>query len=292
MKVSMWNQPMGHPTVWLPLITWSQAGKQAVSFFHLQESLASQWPKLLWLAIFLLHICSLLLGPSVMDGQHPIRHHEPCVRSYPSAHGHFFDVWFSLNPVFAGLQIPEYWYHDYLLLSLGPCRAACKWGQGWWNWSVPCESQGLWSWRLPHTGGEGRCELPCMWMDTDYFPTLQCSSKSICVFLISTYTDGAPPESSAWFCQWLSDAVADFRVQKSMLAGLHFTVFGLGNSVYGENYNIAGKGLFEWLGKLSATVVYPLGLGDQNVPQSTHGGEHCNWTVNVPFFDWSTVEPL
>ena len=107
------------------------------------------------------------------------------------------------------------------------------------------------------------------------FPTLQCSSKSICVFLVSTYTDGAPPESFAWFCQWLSDAVADFRVQKSMLAGLHFTVFGLGNSVYGENYNIVGKSLFEWLGKLSATVVYPLGLGDQNVPQSTHGGKPC-----------------
>ena len=88
------------------------------------------------------------------------------------------------------------------------------------------------------------------------------------MFLVSTYTDGTPPESSAWFCQWLSDAVADFRVQKSMLAGLHFTVFGLGNSVYGENYNIVGKSLFEWLGKLSATVVYPLGLGDQNGPQS------------------------
>jgi len=92
------------------------------------------------------------------------------------------------------------------------------------------------------------------------------------VFLISTYTDGAPPESSAWFCQWLSDAVADFRVQKSMLTGLHYTVFGLGNSAYGEHYNMAGRRLFEWLGKLSATAVYPLVLGDQNVAQSTHGG--------------------
>lgn len=211
-----------------------------------------------------------------MDTQHSIRNHEPCMSSYPSVHGHFSDLWFSLDPGVASLQTPEYWYH--LLLSLGPCRTAYKRGQGWWSWSVPCESQGVWSWGLPHTRGERKYELPHMWMDIRAdvsFPTLQCSSRTICVFLVSTYTDGTPPESSAWFCQWLSDAVADFWVQKSMLAGLHFTVFGLGNSVYGENYNIVGKSLFEWLGKLSATVVYPLGLGDQNVPQSTHGGEPC-----------------
>ena len=92
------------------------------------------------------------------------------------------------------------------------------------------------------------------------------------VFLLSTYTDGAPPESAAWFCQWLREAKDDFRVQKSLLSGLHFSAFGLGNSLYNENYNRAVKDLLDGLRKLSATSVYPLGLGDQNVAQSIHGG--------------------
>ena len=92
------------------------------------------------------------------------------------------------------------------------------------------------------------------------------------VFLLSTYTDGSPPESSSWFCQWLSEAKDDFRVHKSLLSGLHFSAFGLGNSLYGENYNKAVKELVDGLKKLSAISVYTLGLGDQNVAESTHGG--------------------
>eukprot|EP00731_Ephydatia_muelleri_P023224 Em0015g807a len=98
------------------------------------------------------------------------------------------------------------------------------------------------------------------------------SSCSICVFIISTYTDGSPPESANWFCQWLSDTACDFRVPKTFLSGLHYTVFGLGDSLYGENYNKVGKGVFEWLEQRSAIPVFPLGLGDQNVAESKNGG--------------------
>ena len=66
--------------------------------------------------------------------------------------------------------------------------------------------------------------------------------------------------------------VLGYRVQKSMLRGLHYAVFGLGNSLYGEHYNSVGKNLFGWLGQLSGTAVCPLGEGDQNVVQSKHGG--------------------
>ena len=95
---------------------------------------------------------------------------------------------------------------------------------------------------------------------------------SVTVFLISTYTDGLPPDSAQWFCQWLQEAVDDFRVQKSLLAHLKFAVFGSGNSLYAQNYNAAAKNLFDWLGKLSASPVCALGLGDQNVSQSPNGG--------------------
>lgn len=96
------------------------------------------------------------------------------------------------------------------------------------------------------------------------------------MFLISTYTEGTPPEGCAWFCQWVSDTVSDFRVQKSMLSGLRYTVFGLGNSLYGEHYNTSGRNLFNWLGQLSGKAVYPLGLGDQNVAASAHGGTYSS----------------
>lgn len=91
--------------------------------------------------------------------------------------------------------------------------------------------------------------------------------------MVSTYTDGTPPESAKWFCQWLSEAVDDFRVHKSLLSGLQYAVFGLGNSLYSEHYNTVAKNLSDGLSRLSGTSVYSLGLGDQNVAQSVHGGK-------------------
>ena len=102
---------------------------------------------------------------------------------------------------------------------------------------------------------------------------LQCSGPStISVFILSTYTDGKPPEPAEWFCRWVQEAVDDFRVQKSLLAKVKFTVFALGHSLYDTNYCLAGKNLFVWLSRLSGRPVYPLGLGDQNVSQSVNGG--------------------
>ena len=104
-------------------------------------------------------------------------------------------------------------------------------------------------------------------------PSFQCvADDTVCVFILSTYTDGAPPETASWFCRWLEEAKDDFRVNKALLSGLHFSAFGLGDSLYGENYNRAAKEFVEGLKKLSAVCVHPLGLGDQNVAQSTHSG--------------------
>lgn len=106
------------------------------------------------------------------------------------------------------------------------------------------------------------------------------------MFIVSTYTEGTLPESAKWFCQWLSEAVDDFRVSKSLLSGLRFTVFGLGNSLYTQHYNTVAKNLFDWLSGLSGTSVYSLGLGDQNVAQSDHGGK-CG-LVN----EWRSLCPV
>ena len=59
----------------------------------------------------------------------------------------------------------------------------------------------------------------------------------MCLLVMATYTDGQPTDDAAWFIKWLGEAVRDFRVQKTLLNGMHYAVFGLGNSLYETNYN-------------------------------------------------------
>ena len=61
-------------------------------------------------------------------------------------------------------------------------------------------------------------------------------SDTLYAFIVSTYTDGHAPPSFSWFCEWLEDTAHDFRVQKSMLQAMKYTVLGLGNSLYADNF--------------------------------------------------------
>ena len=61
------------------------------------------------------------------------------------------------------------------------------------------------------------------------------------MFIISTYIEGQPPENARWFYKWLQEGVDDFRVPKTLLKGVRYTVFGLGNSLYQEHYNEVGN---------------------------------------------------
>ena len=65
---------------------------------------------------------------------------------------------------------------------------------------------------------------------------LQAEDGYVCVFIISTYTEGRPPEGAQWFCQWLEDTAGDFRVQKTLLSDLYYAVFGLGDSLYQDHF--------------------------------------------------------
>ena len=104
-------------------------------------------------------------------------------------------------------------------------------------------------------------------------PYPQCCGQTVCLFLLSTYTDGQPPDSAVWFTRWVADSASDFRVDKSLLSGVYYAVFALGNSLYTQHYNTVGRELYHHLHQLSARPVYPLGLGDQNVAQSKYGGK-------------------
>ncbi|XP_063002599.1 S-adenosyl-L-methionine-dependent tRNA 4-demethylwyosine synthase TYW1-like [Elgaria multicarinata webbii] len=125
-------------------------------------------------------------------------------------------------------------------------------------------------------------DLPTEVIDMkDYDPedTLadETNSKSICVFLVATYTEGKPTENAAWFCKWLGEAASDFRVGKTHLKGLRYAVFGLGNSLYAEHYNTVGRNVDKWLWMLGARRVLSCGRGDANVAKSKHGSVEADF---------------
>ena len=63
------------------------------------------------------------------------------------------------------------------------------------------------------------------------------------LFLLSTHTDGCPPESAAWFHRWVLEAADDFRVDHALLSGMAYGLFGLGDSAYGPDFNKVGDSL-------------------------------------------------
>jgi len=108
--------------------------------------------------------------------------------------------------------------------------------------------------------------------------------KSLLIVIISTYTEGTPPESAKWFYTWLSDMAGDFRVSHNMLGGLGYTVFGLGDSLYTEHYNTVGRDVDRFLHQLQGNRVHPLGLGDENVSNSKAGsleGDFDIWSKKL-----------
>ena len=98
-------------------------------------------------------------------------------------------------------------------------------------------------------------------------------TQDIFLFIISTYIDGQPPSGGKWFCKWLEESSTDFRIHKSLLSGMKYAVFGLGNSLYAEHYNTVGRNVDRWLHKLSASRIYPFSEGDTDVSQSLHGSQ-------------------
>ncbi|XP_077422860.1 S-adenosyl-L-methionine-dependent tRNA 4-demethylwyosine synthase TYW1 [Vanacampus margaritifer] len=108
----------------------------------------------------------------------------------------------------------------------------------------------------------------------------ECGSKCVCVFLVSTYTDGQPTDNAEWFCKWLEEASTDFRYGKTYLKGLRYAVFGLGNSLYAAHYNTVGKNVDKWLWMLSASRILTRGEGDCNVTKSVNG------SIQADFLAW------
>ncbi|XP_041350562.1 S-adenosyl-L-methionine-dependent tRNA 4-demethylwyosine synthase TYW1-like [Gigantopelta aegis] len=103
------------------------------------------------------------------------------------------------------------------------------------------------------------------------------ANNYVCVFIISTYAEGMPPEGAAWFYKWLQETATDFRVQKSLLNGTYFSVFGLGNSLYPDSFNTVAKQVDQWFTELSATRIKEVGCGDENGKNGGLDGDFTLW---------------
>ncbi len=106
------------------------------------------------------------------------------------------------------------------------------------------------------------------------------------VIFISTYTEGTCPENAKWFFKYITEMSHDFRFEKDALAGLSFSVCGLGNSLYEEHFNTVAIKLDKCLASMHASRLAPLYLCDENVSNSQHSsleGDVEYWQNN--FFE-------
>ncbi|XP_058833155.1 NADPH--cytochrome P450 reductase isoform X1 [Topomyia yanbarensis] len=92
--------------------------------------------------------------------------------------------------------------------------------------------------------------------DMEELLSLKDIDKSLAVFCLATYGEGDPTDNCMEFYEWIQNNDVD-------MAGLNYTVFGLGNKTY-EHYNKVGVYVDKRLEELGATRVFELGLGDDD----------------------------
>lgn len=102
-------------------------------------------------------------------------------------------------------------------------------------------------------------------------------TNHILVFVMPSYTDGTPPESCALFYTTLKELSHDFRVHKTHLQQINYAVFGIGSSVYEQNFNAVAKELDHMLHRLSAQRLVQTGLAD-NGPGVEITEEYNRWS--------------
>jgi len=107
--------------------------------------------------------------------------------------------------------------------------------------------------------------------DTEDFLT----ESNVSIFILSTYNVEGPND---WFLKWLEDTRFDWRVERESLSKLKFSVFGLGDSAYSDEFCNGPRSADKWLGQLGAQRVWPFGEGDKNA-----GNFHFCSASNHPF---------
>lgn len=102
------------------------------------------------------------------------------------------------------------------------------------------------------------------------------------VFVVSTMGQGDPPDSMKDFWTYLMRKCLSAR----WLEGLHYAVFGLGDSAYGK-YNFPAKKLDRRLCDLGAERIIKKGLGDDQHPSGYEGALDL-WLLSL----WKTLNQI
>ena len=80
--------------------------------------------------------------------------------------------------------------------------------------------------------------------------------------VLPTYAGGTPPPDAAWLCRWLEEAAVDERRSADSLSLVWAAVYAVGDTAYGEDFAVVGRGAHAHLRALGARPLAPLGLGD------------------------------
>lgn len=85
---------------------------------------------------------------------------------------------------------------------------------------------------------------------------------SYLIIFMPTYSQGEPHPDSKWFCKYVSEASSDFRFSSDELKLLKFSIFGIGDSAYGDEFCLLARSMNDWLCKMKAERFYPTCLLD------------------------------
>lgn len=91
-----------------------------------------------------------------------------------------------------------------------------------------------------------------------------CKEKSLVLIMTSTYENGEPPESGKFFYGGVKDSIEDFRVDRTTLRNLNYSICGFGNSSYEDYYNTVARNMNRCLKEIGAREVCNMVLCDEN----------------------------
>ncbi|CAA0814372.1 NADPH-dependent diflavin oxidoreductase 1 [Striga hermonthica] len=103
-------------------------------------------------------------------------------------------------------------------------------------------------------------------LSIDEFQPSNLPNKEAVIFVVSTTGQGENPDSMKSFWRFLLQK----NLTREWLKGVHYAVFGLGDSSY-QKYNFVAKKLDKRLSDLGAVAVIERGLGDDQHPSGYEG---------------------
>ncbi|PNP56876.1 hypothetical protein FNYG_15310 [Fusarium nygamai] len=127
--------------------------------------------------------------------------------------------------------------------------------------------------------GKGRYGLETMVADLedyDYDNLNSVPQDTIIMFVLATYGEGEPTDNAVDFYTFITDGESG-----KSLAGLRYTIFGLGNSTY-EHYNLMGRSVDKALRSLGAQRIGDAGEGNDGtgtLEEDFLSWKHSMWTA-------------